>query len=471
MNFSTQIKIEFFDWIKNSTSHGLPQVFNRDKPLIIRLVWLALFVASSVLCFISIIQSIQVFYEYEALIKIEIEKDISVQYPTISFCNLNQYQTSFAIDFVKSIISNENISFGNETDSLNKIEFLTKSNLVNTTNEFKNSMSYSIETMIISCLFAALPCSKNDFEWFYSNEYGNCYRYNFDERKKRTQTRSGKFYGLRLELYVGESESIYSLSTHSGVHVFITNNSNEHLSNGFDVSSGVSTDLSISRLSFNRLAQPFSNCFLSNNENLEFSEFSKKTLEIYKDYNKEACVDLCFQNYLEEKCKCFAINYHSFNLNIPCSTLAKLECINNNTLEFFDNFNNIKNCEDKCPFKCEQLDFNYLVSFSDYPSQVYADSLLRQKYIQEKFINKTDNLNYEKIKSSILSLNIYYSSFDLFKITEVESISLIDLISSIGGTLGLYIGISILSFFEILEFIFKFFVLIINHKNSIHTKN
>ena len=46
-------------------------------------------------------------------------------------------------------------------------------------------------------------------------------------------------------------------------------------------------------------------------------------------------------------------------------------------------------------------------------------------------------------------------SFDYEMITENPSILLTDLIANVGGTLGLFLGVSVLSIFEIFECLFE----------------
>ena len=51
-------------------------------------------------------------------------------------------------------------------------------------------------------------------------------------------------------------------------------------------------------------------------------------------------------------------------------------------------------------------------------------------------------------------MNIYYNSFYYTVIEEFAKVELLDLISGIGGTIGLFIGCSVLSIAEIFELIF-----------------
>ena len=70
------IKQEFIEWTKNSTAHGITNLFKDEKPKFIRLMWFVLFIGSFGYCCYSIIISLINFLEFEVLINIDIEKDI-----------------------------------------------------------------------------------------------------------------------------------------------------------------------------------------------------------------------------------------------------------------------------------------------------------------------------------------------------------------------------------------------------------
>jgi hypothetical protein len=65
------------------------------------------------------------------------------------------------------------------------------------------------------------------------------------------------------------------------------------------------------------------------------------------------------------------------------------------------------------------------------------------------------DLSYEDVKERLLILNVYYSKLSYIKISESPKTSINDLLSNLGGTLGLYVGISFLSFIEIVEIVME----------------
>ena len=62
--------------------------------------------------------------------------------------------------------------------------------------------------------------------------------------------------------------------------------------------------------------------------------------------------------------------------------------------------------------------------------------------------------NMSAIRGSFISMSVYYSELKYTEIQQLEKNTLVDLICGIGGTLGLFIGASVLSLVEIIEAIF-----------------
>ena len=76
------------------------------------------------------------------------------------------------------------------------------------------------------------------------------------------------------------------------------------------------------------------------------------------------------------------------------------------------------------------MTFQVTATFSDYPTKNYAETyLMNNSKITSKFLN--NSLNYEMIKRSVLSLNIYFEQLSYTEIsqnakTELRKISKLD---------------------------------------------
>ena len=104
-----------------------------------------------------------------------------------------------------------------------------------------------------------------------------------------------------------------------------------------------------------------------------------------------------------------------------------------NELIFF-RFNN--ECNLLCPLECDKMIL----------STVYS---------------QTTNNN--KLKDKV-ELSIFYDSLSLIEVTEYPKLSLVDFISNMGGTFGLFLGMSVLSFLELVEIFFEMIVFILFNK-------
>lgn len=112
------------------------------------------------------------------------------------------------------------------------------------------------------------------------------------------------------------------------------------------------------------------------------------------------------------------------------------------------------NCEKECPLECSSIEFSIEKSFAGFPSREYAEELM-----------DNDFPTYESLQQSLLHLDIKYNvNIEYTTISEKEAVTLIDMIANIGGTLGLFIGISLLSFVELVEILIKIGSIIIKNK-------
>jgi hypothetical protein len=128
-----------------------------------------------------------------------------------------------------------------------------------------------------------------------------------------------------------------------------------------------------------------------------------------------------------------------------------------------------ENCAD-CPDNCDSFLYEMTPAFTRYPEFKYAVKLIDSSAFLRQIFTDV-KANYSLIKDSLVSFHVFYSDLKYIEIKELEKQSLIDLICSIGGTLGLFIGASILSFVEILEAIFTLILVSVDKKKTQREKN
>ena len=174
------------------------------------------------------------------------------------------------------------------------------------------------------------------------------------------------------------------------------------------------------------------------------------------------CFELCFEKEVIDKCSCYFrsnLPKRSFEVK-PCTMLNETECSYRIYTEVFENIE--KFCDQFCPLECDSLSYSMQTSFSEYPLDYETNDLLHNSFIRRKY----PQLTKERLKKRMLSLNVFYLDLKYTEINQVLKYSVWDLIAGIGGSLGLFIGASLLSFLEVIEISFAIISLCIRSVRS-----
>lgn len=272
--------------------------------------------------------------------------------------------------------------------------------------------------------------------------------------------------GLRIELFVDEPKSSYTMGTNFGIHVSIGNRStaNSDLL-GIDVSTGFETNILVDRIFAQKLPEPYSDCQTLNN--LQNKQILHSFSSLNASYNQQDCFGICFQIYMIENCKCYDPTFLYVETSYgPCATVEETYC----NFEKFSSFFS-EHIQDKCPdctLECDSWRYHLTNSFTNYPTKAYAHQLMKNPIVRSKF-QEPDQVTYEELKKKLLFLNIYYDELKYATIIEIEKTSFLDLIASVGGTMGLFIGVSFLSFMELIEIILKILFAIKKNKERLNS--
>jgi hypothetical protein len=268
--------------------------------------------------------------------------------PVVGFCNLNQFDFSYAGADLSEFTNDGAISQFNSNytanDYVTKVSQYVRSNIIrkylgNLVTLYWNSLD--INQMLVSCTFAQTEnCSAVDFMFTYDFTYGMCFRFNSgknlfgNDTGIRTIGQAGWKNGLQLELYAGKAQLQERFVKMRGFRIFVFNRTNVYPvpeDNGIDAATGLATNIGIRRTFTNHLPVPYSNCLTtditkidwSRNEALQFmfnhfvdgqyynteAGMSMAGVWIWNwtvSYSQSICVKLCFQKYLFQACgNCF----------------------------------------------------------------------------------------------------------------------------------------------------------------------
>ena len=436
----TSIKKCIVDLIEDSTMHGLPRIF-KSKSWLVKIMWFLCFLGSTGYCVYLTLTSVFDFLDYNVVTSIETFREIPSTLPAITICNLNQYQNNNSFEFVENR-SKLYKSFGFQNF---EIDFFILNEIITLNETLKRSFSYSLDEALIKCTINNIECDSSQFKWIFHPALGNCFQFNTgkysngSENKLNIINRPGLNNGLRLELFIGNPDIIFDFIQKTGYHVIVSNQTAKlGIDEGFDVSTGTETSISINRLFTKQLPLPFNDCS-SNLDHLKAMDIYlyKALTSSNNTYRQTDCFDLCYQKEVIQRCGCYLTSLDKMNGMQPCLQPLDVICSLNVWNEFLaKNFKKLYS--PFCPVECESMTFQVTATFSDYPTKNYAETyLMNNSKITSKFLN--NSLNYEMIKRSVLSLNVYFEQLSYTEIGQNAKTELVDLVSNIGGLLGLFI--------------------------------
>ena len=278
--------------------------------------------------------------------------------------------------------------------------------------------------------------------------------------------------GLRLILLVGSPAYVHQIIQSSGVRVIVHNKtlkpSNEK---GVDVSIGEEASIIVNRVFDSQLEYPYNDC-KSNLANLDDfdSEFYKEIIKSNTTYTQLSCFQACIQSKMISNCKCYSPYFLKLNGTKSCATINDSLCGMKTIKDM--TYDVIPKCSPLCPLQCDSIKYSLSKSNSFFPNPKYAFEIQNyfnqnSKYFKERASKPLDSikLSYQELNNSIVAVNVYYDELTYTRVSQSPKMSFEDLLSNVGGTLGLFIGISFLSFAEIFEILFQV-IFILFEKNE-----
>jgi hypothetical protein len=458
------------DTFESSSIHAIPNII-RNKFLLIKIVWFICFVFSFGGCAWFIIRSINDYLKYDVVTSVRVKYQNELTFPVIGICNLNFFNKDLANQIIRQKAGS------NKPDMITFFvsRFLTY-NLYKNNN---NIIDFNPNDVIINCAFGSSEiCNKtNDFELYFDLQYGACLKYNsvksmngdqlVDQKKSYS---SGLLSGLELELFIGDvdqNENMYSKE--HGFVVFVHNQSNfdSYDLEGINISPGTSTKISLSKHSWIKEPQPYSECTddLTSPDSYS-SPFYKESFRLNKSYSYYDCFYMCYQNFIQSICNCsLVMDDKNFRLCFLDENYRNkdLYCTGPGYEKFSMSYA-IKRCD--CPIECKKTYYTHTSSVSLFPTLKYYDYLMDSDLVKRKYPNMT----YEKLKKSVARVQIFYDKMEETVIEESVKTELSDLISNLGGTLGLFLGLSFLSLIEFVEALLQALFVLFNNNNNNQTK-
>ena len=232
---------------------------------------------------------------------------------------------------------------------------------------------------------------------------------------------------------------------------------------------GTLTDVGLHKTIYKKAFTPVSEC--KDLEKFEFDkEFYNEIINSNYSYSQSQCYDVCLQDKIIHVCDCYDLQYLApcdKPKTKPCLNQTQVRCANLVYGDFTDDGDIKQECDPRCPLECESVELQTYVSSSSFPSVEYSNIIKHFNSVESHF-GPNETLDQVKLSLNTLALNIYFNDLEFTHVEENEINDIVDLIANIGGTVGVLVGMSVLSFAEILEFLIEAGIIIyeINAKKS-----
>ena len=276
---------------------------------------------------------------------------------------------------------------------------------------------------------------------------------NGNEKSFLVQEDYGSMYGMYLSMEVLSNDG-----DETNLH-FLVQDNNElspyRILSSFTFDIGQKTSIGLKKRVHDRLPSPFNDCFEKLDSPGSFgSDFYRRTFNNTFDYKRINCYELCAAIEMSDECNCSTPGLFVTNDEGTCG--GETDC----TRSFFRKFSYKDSCQSQCPQECDSVSFEFYRQTSVYVATQ-----------QDKEIYKRLNSNRTLNESTSLALEIFFQDLKYDKIEENDNFTILDLIANIGGTLGIFLGISFFSFTESIEFFFIVISIITNKIKGKTAKN
>lgn len=441
-----------------SQFHGLNRILTRNT--LFRSIWLTFFLASLGLCIYTVVTNIQQYLSYGVNTLVQVVPENTVTFPTVSVCNQNPFISRVANKYIEDYYLNTYNVTLNTYENFNRLIFnkqvpndidwlfyRTFDPEFNRT--LRASFGLSFEEENVFCRWIFSSCNRNKYRNIYHPKYGSCFVFNSGQQNNGSNTDilriNAEEYGLEMGVFTGEAKNpkyFYNGKIDNGIVIMIGDQNSTSLDQeGILVKPGLWANIVLSKSSSKNLPQPYNDCQNLNSVNtLLGNEINRLNIS----YDRHNCFTLCKQMIVIEKLGCYDMRYPNLLNSSPCSDKSSFERLK--TIEL-----DLNRCQNECPFECESTILDWDISYASFPNKYIFKIINATNYKSLRRLYTNQSFTYSDVQQAVAGFFIYYGPLSITVISQSVAITLADLFANIGGALGLFIGISLLSLVELLE--------------------
>ena len=350
--------------------HGLSHFYATER-LIIRPMWIIIFLISFAGCSYTIFTAVADYLNYDVITVTELKPEVEVIFPAVTLCRKSPILLSMVSD----------CQFKTTIDCKSMLDSIT----------IKNNNKQAV----------------------------NCIRFNAFKADNKSELRKVNGIGSNngFEIHISESDFL------DQIEVYVEDNYLNDYTESIPVfaESIYNYEIQIYKDLVVNLPNPYNDC-------KEIDDPS---------YRRLNCLDSCTQKEVNSKYNCSIQSFYE-NKNLA-------RCTNTNLTNLF-----LKDCSAMCPQECNITSYTLSKSV-----------LSRLVYVPIKIGRDTYNL--PKLLPGY-EVKVYFKDLKYIKLSQVPKTSDGDMASCLGGTAGLFLGASFMTFIEFFELFFEMAAFILFHK-------
>ncbi|XP_056017341.1 acid-sensing ion channel 1-like [Ostrea edulis] len=304
---------------------------------------------------------------------------------------------------------------------------------------------HQIQDMLLSCSFNGYKCFADNFTLVNTPEYGNCFSI---QSEGFVTKNAGPKSGLTMMLYTENDEYLPGISQGYGMRLQIHKQGTFPIPDqeGIFISSSYETHIGLRLKDITRVTPPHRDC----DDGVELKRQHRM------EYSRTVCRIICEQSAMLQDCGCYAHEYKEFYYfsnstfqNQWCKTQNDIKCISRVRRDY-----KLQKRFCSCLNPCREKKYSLFPSSRQWPTTEYANTLLQGlcEHFPLKCLLLTSITDPRLLSLNFLKVTIYFEDLNYEHLEEEPEITTAQFASDVGGAIGLWIGLSILAIFEVVQF-------------------
>ena len=421
-------------WVEETSLYGIPHIF-KGKSKIRRIIWAIVLIALIIGCLITIGYNMYRYIKSPTATTVAIEtfERDGLPFPAVTICSLNAHESS-VIAQLTYFLFNPDLAYDiravNNLQTCDKVLSNITGDVLNTAiwedieNSFKNFVYFcgflqGVNNNLINCTEELQPVLTS---------LGVCYTINSitNGEPDRYVTATGAKYGLKMILNISQM-SHPPIEGNAGIKIIVHERRDIARPNlyGFGIPPGRNAYIGVRK-----------KIDIDHTSNVGCTDDRKLSFYPYYDYSQFACKQNARVEHIAQPNTCNCILDPSTRpssgpySNTPDCTFNDTCCLLNQYASFDPRVG--------CPLPCHFVYYDNEISYSSFPNGPYLEDLAMS-------INTSE----DSIRSDFMSVNVYFEDLQVTTTTTEYSYPFTAFLADVGGTMGLYLGASLIAFIEI----------------------